>query len=59
MNNHMNEYILSSTFHKEVNELLVDNGIPIISPQQIRIFVNLHGYLTVKMNGQNTYKFLC
>ena len=30
MNKYMNEYILSSTFHKEVNELLVDNGIPII-----------------------------
>ncbi len=59
MNHHMGSYILSSQFHKEVNKLLVDNGIPHISPQQIRIFVNLNGFHIVKMNGQNTYKFLC
>ena len=59
MNKYLGEYALASAFHKEVNELLINNNIPIISPQQIRIFVNLHGYLTVKMNGQNTYKFLC
>ena len=54
-----NEYILASVFHNEVNQALTDNSIPIISPQQIRIFVNLNGYSIVKMNGQNTYKFLC
>ena len=54
-----NEYVLASVFHNEVNQALTDNGIPIISPQQIRIFVNLNGYSIVKMNGQNTYKFLC
>jgi len=59
MNKHMGSYILSSEFHKEVNKLLVNNGIPHISPQQIRIFVNLNGFHIVKMNGQNTYKFLC
>lgn len=53
------QYILSSEFHNEVNKNLNDVGIPIISPQQIRIFVNLNGYNIVKMNGQNTYKFLC
>ena len=50
------KYILPSEFHKQVNHILVDNGIPHLSPQQIRIFVNLHGYSIVKMNG---YKFLC
>ena len=53
MNNHINEYILSQ------RGKLINNNIQNISPQQIRIFVNLHEYLTVKMNGQNTYKFLC
>ncbi len=53
------KYALASEFHKQVNHILVDNGIPHLSPQQIRIFVNLHGYSIVKMNGLNTYKFLC
>ena len=59
MNKYKGEYALSSAFHEEVNQGLKDNKIPIISPQQIRIFVNLHGFLTVKMNGLNTYKFIC
>ena len=59
MNKYMNQYALASAFHNEVNKVLNDNGIPHLSPQQIRIFVNLNGYSIVKMNGQNTYKFMC
>ena len=59
MDNNKDKFTLTEKQKREVNSLLIDNKIPIISPQQIRIFVNLHGYLTVKMNGQNTYKFLC
>lgn len=59
INKYKNEYVLASVFHNEVNQVLNNNDIPIISPQQIRIFVNLNGYSIVKMNGQNTYKFLC
>ncbi len=59
MNKYKDQYILSSEFHNEVNKTLNEVGIPHLSPQQIRIFVNLNGYSIVKMNGQNTYKFLC
>ncbi len=51
-------YVLASEFHNEVNKTLNEVGIPHLSPQQIRIFVNLNGYSIVKMNGQNTYKFI-
>lgn len=59
MNKYKGQYVLASEFHNEVNKILNEVGIPHLSPQQIRIFVNLNGYSIVKMNGQNTYKFLC
>ncbi len=59
MDKYQGHYILSSEFHNEVNKTLNENGITHLSPQQIRIFVNLNGYNIVKMNGQNTYKFIC
>ncbi len=59
MDKYQGHYILSSEFHNEVNKTLNEVGIPHLSPQQIRIFVNLNGYSIVKMNGQNTYKFIC
>ncbi len=59
MDKYKHNYVLASEFHNEVNKVLNEVGIPHLSPQQIRIFVNLNGYSIVKMNGQNTYKFLC
>ncbi len=59
MDKYKHNYVLASEFHNEVNKTLNEVGIPHLSPQQIRIFVNINGYSIVKMNGQNTYKFLC
>ena len=59
MDKYKHNYVLASEFHNEVNKTLNEVGIPHLSPQQIRIFVNLNGYSIVKMNGQNTYKFIC
>ena len=59
MDKYKHNYVLASEFHNEVNKVLNEVGIPHLSPQQIRIFVNLNGYSIVKMNGQNTYKFIC
>ena len=50
-------YIVASVFHTHLNEYLTNNGIPTLTPQQIKIVLECLNYHSKTLNGNRTYSF--
>lgn len=51
-------YIIASVFHTEINNHFTEKGLPVMTPQQIKIILESLNYNSNKqINGNRTYNF--